>query len=460
MRLFNFGVFTAGVALAKPTVLHPPAVRPGSPLVFNETALVADGISSCSNTWMAIADVTIGNGTDKRTGYTTAVNKFCNMVDGMTVASQDYLSMATEVFLDAGKSPSTYGLIGYVYFEIHNKLSTVHKVTAASCKTYLGKLSAANSACYGATNSDTKGGTYQVGTNGVSYHALGQTVPPNQNALNKLLKTTVLTAQSVNKGSGAPLNPWPLDSLNEVLPVSCHSHNDYDRNIPVFQALNAGCTGMEADVWLFAGDLIIGHILPTIGRTLRAQYVNPLKAIIDHNGGYVYKTRPNQTLMLLIDFKTSETGTLDAVVTALQPLRQAGYLSQLVNGKLVKKGITVVASGNAPFDRISTGDGVPDRDIFYDANLGALDGTRYTSQNSYLASADFQDVVGQAPTANLSTAQMATIRNEVGKAHSKGLVARYWNLPGEYVWESLAALGVDFLNADNLYNTARLARIS
>ncbi|KAH8168028.1 hypothetical protein CIB48_g209 [Xylaria polymorpha] len=435
------------VQRAVPQTAYPPESSnlTASSASSNLTALVTDGISSCSNTWMAIPDVPIGSGTDMRKGFTSAVNQFCNMADGKTVKSQDYLSMATEVFLNGGMNPMSYGLLGYVY--------------SASCKKYFATLSAAGGQCFGTTNMDTKGGTYQVGTNGVSYHALGNSVPPNQDALNKLLSTTVLTAQSVNKGSGAPLNPWPLDSLNSVLPVSCHSHNDYDHDIPVFQALSAGCIGMEADVWLFQGDVIIGHLLPTLGRTLRAQYVNPLKAIIDHNGGSVYKSRPGQTLVLLVDFKTSDTGTLDAVVKALDPLRQAGYLSRLEGGAFVKKAITVVASGSAPFDRISTGDGVPNRDIFYDANLGALGGTTYTSQNSYVASADFQDVVGDAKTPTLTTAQMNTITNEVSQAHAKGLVARYWNLPGEYLWESLKALGVDLLNADDLSNTARLPRI-
>ncbi|TGJ81205.1 hypothetical protein E0Z10_g7554 [Xylaria hypoxylon] len=468
-----FGLLTVGVVLATPIAQD----RPASPAVYrpvyrpvasnltvssvpsNKTALVTDGISSCSSTWMSTPDVAIGGGTDRRTGFTTAVNKFCDMAHGSTVKSQDYLSMATEVFLNSGMDPSKYGLLGYVYFEIHNKLSSTHTVDAASCKKYLGTLSAAGGQCYGTTNGDTKGGTYQAGTDGVSYHAIGNSVPPKQDAINKLLSTTVLAAQSVNKGSGAPLSPWPLDSLNSVLPTSCHSHNDYDHDIPAFQALSAGCIGMEADVWLVGGDVVLGHILPTLGRTFRAQYVNPLMAIINHNGGSVYKSRPGQTLVLLVDFKTSDTGTLDAVVTALEPLRQAGYLSRLEGGVFVKRAVTVVASGSAPFNRISTGDGVPNRDIFYDANLGALGGTTYTSQNSYVASADFQDVVGEAKTATLTSAQMDTITNQVSQAHAKGLVARYWNLPGEYLWEPLEALGVDLLNADDLSNTARVPRL-
>jgi Na+(H+)/acetate symporter ActP len=64
---------------------------------------------------MAVPDVTIGGGTDLRTGFTTAVNKFCAMANGMTVNSQGYLSMATEVFLDGAMNPSKYGLLGYVY---------------------------------------------------------------------------------------------------------------------------------------------------------------------------------------------------------------------------------------------------------------------------------------------------------------------------------------------------------
>ncbi|KAI0526407.1 hypothetical protein F5B22DRAFT_156791 [Xylaria bambusicola] len=477
MRTTIFGFLTVGVALATPIApgqsasrpvprpMNPPLYRPvssnftTSSVPSNKTALVTDDISSCSNVWMAIPDVTIGSGTDRRTGFTTAVNKFCDMAHGSTVSSQDYLSMATEVFLNDGMDPTKYGLLGYIYFEIHNKLGSAHTVDATSCKRYLGTLSATGGQCYGTTNGDTKGGTYQVGTNGISYHALGNSVPPKQDALNKLLKTTVLEAQRVNKGSAAPLNPWPLDSLNSVLPASCHSHNDYDQDIPVFAALAAGCIGMEADVWLLAGSLLLGHLLPTLGRTFQAQYVNPLKAIIDHNGGSVYKSRPGQTLVLLVDFKTSDDGTLDAVVSALAPLRQAGYLSKLENGAFTRKAITVVASGNAPFNRINIGDGVPERDIFYDANLGALGGTTYTAQNSYVASADFQDVIGKVNSATLTAAQMNTITSHVSQAHAKRLVARYWNLPGEYLWEPLEALGVDLLNADDLSNTARVPRL-
>lgn len=270
-----------------------------------------------------------------------------------------------------------------------------------------------------------------MGNNGISYHALGNTVPPTQDAINKLFTGTALEVQSVNTGGSAPLNPWPLDSLNSVKPATCHSHNDYEQAIPLFSALSAGCSGVEADVWYWFDDLIIGHILPKLGRTLKAQYVDPLRAILDHNNGGVpgnvgvYKAAPEKTLSLLIDFKTSDTGTLDAVVAALQSLRDGGYLSHVAGGVFVQRQVTVIASGSAPFDRIAAGDGIPARDVFYDAQVASWN-SQYTSTNSYYASADFQESVGNPSSASAFTQdQKNTVATHVQNAHSVGLKVRY-----------------------------------
>lgn len=59
-------------------------------------------------------DVTIGQGTDKRRGYASAVNAFCSAANGKTVKPGGYLSFSTEVFLNGGKNPSEYGLQGFV----------------------------------------------------------------------------------------------------------------------------------------------------------------------------------------------------------------------------------------------------------------------------------------------------------------------------------------------------------
>lgn len=94
---------------------------------------------------MPSSDVSIAQGTDSRRGYDSAVKNFCSAVNGQTVRPDGYLSMATEVFLNGGKDPSTYGVLGFVHceyhlhrvwdvrtnafvVEIHNKQSSDHKV--------------------------------------------------------------------------------------------------------------------------------------------------------------------------------------------------------------------------------------------------------------------------------------------------------------------------------------------
>lgn len=265
----------------------------------------------------------------------------------------------------------------------------------------------------------------------MSYHALANEIPPKQDAINKFFTGAAITAQSVNKGSGVPLSPWPLDSLSTVKPTTCHSHNDYDRNVPIFSAMSAGCIGVEADVWYSGGDVIIGHILPTPGRTFSKQYVQPLLSILNHNNGGspgpngVYKAKPGQSITILVDFKTSDSATLDAVVKALQPLRDAGYLSRREGNTFVEKQVTVCASGNAPFDRINSGDGVPNRDVFYDAKVDFWD-SKFTSANSYYASADFQDAVGNPGSVGAFTqAQRDIVKGQVANAHAAGLKVRY-----------------------------------
>lgn len=113
---------------------------------------------------------------------------------------------------------------------------------------------------------------------------------------------------------------YPTDFSRDILPIPCHSHNDYWRRVPLYSAIEAGCIGVEADIWLFAdNELYVGHDLPSLtpNRTLKSLYIDPLVSILEgqnptiefyhdiesKNG--VFDTNPEQTLVLLIDFKTA-----------------------------------------------------------------------------------------------------------------------------------------------------------
>ena len=129
---------------------------------------------------------------------------------------------------------------------------------------------------------------------------------------------------------------------------------------------------VEADVWLINGTLYIGHELESLtpDRTFDGLYIQSLVTILNlqnpvtpftagANVGPVYGSSVNsnltfrgvfdrdgtQTLYLFVDVKTDGATTWPAVVSALQPLRDNGWLTS-VNGGNIKKGpITVVGTG-------------------------------------------------------------------------------------------------------------------
>ncbi|KAG7002382.1 hypothetical protein G7Y79_00027g060740 [Physcia stellaris] len=243
---------------------------------------------------------------------------------------------------------------------------------------------------------------------------------------------------------GANTAHYPTDFSRDVLPIPCHSHNDYWRLAPLYSALGAGCIGVEADVWLIDSELYVGHDMASLtrNRTLRRLYVDPLVSILEGQnpvtefydgeaeGGKrkmgVFDTDPDQTLVLLIDFKTEGHETWPSVVAALEPLRERGYLSHRNGSTVVEGPITVVATGNAPFELV-------------------LDDT----------------ALGSLPTGKFSERQLSLLRGQVRGAHSRGLKARYWDLPywpiglRNYVWRVLVEEGVDLLNVDDLEGAAR-----
>ncbi|PGH06971.1 hypothetical protein GX51_02009 [Blastomyces parvus] len=184
---------------------------------------------------------------------------------------------------------------------------------------------------------------------------------------------------------GEYLSQGPPDTTGGVIPIPCHSHNDYWRPAPLFSALETGCISVEADIWLFDDDLFVGHTAGSLApdRTLTKMYIDPLVEILEErnpiarvhqkpskppNG--VFDTRPSQTLVLLVDFKNKAADAWPYLLSQLSPLRDRGYLTYF-NGTTVTEGpVTVVATGKALFNNIVANDTY--RDVFFDAPLDKL----------------------------------------------------------------------------------------
>ena len=79
--------------------------------------------------------------------------------------------------------------------------------------------------------------------------------PPNHSGLQHIIENW-----RAPDGNGAYEFAWRDDFSRDIVPKKCHSHNDYWRPVPLYSALAAGCTSVEADVWLAEnGELLVSH---------------------------------------------------------------------------------------------------------------------------------------------------------------------------------------------------------
>ncbi|KAH3676490.1 hypothetical protein WICPIJ_009070 [Wickerhamomyces pijperi] len=266
-----------------------------------------------------------------------------------------------------------------------------------------------------------------------------------------------------------------------------HSHNDYWREVPLYTALSYGVQSVEADVWnypqLSQTEVFVGHHESslTLERTLNSLYIDPLVDIlqkanpvnpftnrsINHDvhatgsaANGVFDTNPKETLFLFIDIKTNGYDTWKIVNQNLQKLRDLGYLTTFNGTSLVYSAVTVIGTGNTPFEYIQ---GINDRDIFFDGDLLALNETmadgvtlKYNKSISPIASTSLKKAIGTVDENGISKGQKMTLKTYIDQAHSLGIMVRIWDLEYWPVWKkfniykTLREIGCDFLNADDL----------
>ena len=251
-------------------------------------------------------------------------------------------------------------------------------------------------------------------------------------------------------------------------------------------------------MWLFDDDLFIGHSIKSLNSvsTLRSMYLDPLHRILEAAniesviGGVatdgkqgVFAAYPTQTLVLLVDFKTNGSETYLKLNEQLQGLRDAGWLTHWNGTDRVERPITVVVSGNAPFDMIPNAD-ITYRDIFYDAPLTFLEADgdptttsassnasaqtpspliqdmlryKYNPSNSWYASSNVKTIEhGISSWFAVTPDQIEDLGQHIQQAEIRGLRSRYWGTPRwprslrDQIWQVLLQQGASVLNVDDL----------
>lgn len=267
--------------------------------------------------------------------------------------------------------------------------------------------------------------------------------------------------------NGALTYKWRDDFSRDIVPKTCHSHNDYWRPVPLYMALAAGCVSVEADIWLTDdSELLVGHSWKSTSsaRTLRSLYLDPLATIFTNRNVSaasalekevgVFDWDPNVSTVLLIDFKSNGSAIWPVLLSQLQPLRDNNWLTYFNGTHVIPGPLTIVGTGDAPFHLVQANS--TNRFIFYDAPLLSLSEDKYNATNSLYASTNLKAAVGSVWGRGMSGSQLDRVRQQVQAAEAKGLKSRYWDTPDwpvglrDGVWRRLTEAGVGMLNVDAL----------
>ena len=223
-------------------------------------------------------------------------------------------------------------------------------------------------------------------------------------------------------------------------PVLIHSHNDYARRVPFYQAYAQQVASIEADVFLQDGKLLVGHEVGELSpdMTFEALYVEPVVTLFKRNGGRAWRDS-DRHLQLMVELK-SETGpTLRAVAEVL------GRWPEVFDPAVNPDAVRVTVTGRVP-EPADFGD--------YPAYIrfdGAWD-AEYTPgqlERVALISADFKRFSQWNGKGSIIPAEREKLERVIDKAHAWDKPVRFWGAPeGVTVYYTFYDMGIDYINTD------------
>ena len=241
---------------------------------------------------------------------------------------------------------------------------------------------------------------------------------------------------------------FAVNASAQVAPIKHgHAHNDYMHSRPLFEALENGFTSIEIDVFLHNNELKVAHVGVGLDKKQNIQqlYLDPIKKIIDKNGGNVYKGF-NTPVIFMIDFKTGGIETyykLNEILKSYESIISVYAHDSVIH----QRAINILISGNCPIGELLKSDTAF---ATVDAGINSLDNpgidkavTRYSNPwGSYFT----WKGKGEMPET-----QKAKLDSLVAKAHAKHKHIRFYHIPDKpNVWRTLLDAGVDWINTDKL----------
>ena len=221
-------------------------------------------------------------------------------------------------------------------------------------------------------------------------------------------------------------------------PVILHSHNDYNRTAPFWEAYSQHCQSIEADVFLHNGELLVGHEVEDLKpeNSFLRLYVDPIVRTFRANGGKMWAGSQDR-LMLLVELKSATEPTLTEVIEQLEEFPDVFCCPE---------GVKVAITGNTPskdhFRDYPEWVGF-DGDIRETYTWAQLERVALVS-NSFRMFAKKWNGKGR-----MIDPELNAVKDAIAKVHSWGKPIRFWEAPeGTTAYFTFWKLGVDIINTD------------
>lgn len=228
---------------------------------------------------------------------------------------------------------------------------------------------------------------------------------------------------------------------------NAHSHNDYKQIHPLTDALNAGFTSIEADIFLVHGNFTVAHFSPLLKKkkTLESLYLKPLLDSITKHHGTFYKNY-NESIVLLIDIKSDANKTYTALIPLLE--KYCSILSSCENGVVTKRAITIILTGHKPYTLVNEQNL---RYAFIDENLMSDNNNKLDKSICPYTSTKYSNILSWNGKGEIPNPEKLKLITLTSAAHDQGKKVRLWASPqNKNVWKELLNCGVDLINTDDL----------
>lgn len=244
-----------------------------------------------------------------------------------------------------------------------------------------------------------------------------------------------------------------LNSDENTINLSGHSHNDYYQERPLFSALENYMKSIEIDIFYDNETFFVAHSKDEIkqNNTIDNLYLNPLLEIINQNNGYIY---PNQTSVFYIFIDIKENGKF--VIPKLNQKISSFYkkIKELDKLKLLVK---FVVTGDNDYQSVIKTEGVLSIDGKPEDILSLLESNKNNELNNQINNIlmpVISDNIRNWTKANnineVTLDEIEKLRTFIKNVHLEGKLVRFWGYKDEKkIWELMTSLEVDLVNNDN-----------